>query len=174
MNIGSQGLLFFPVKAMRSVHQNWPYNIRKSKKGHILCFDLKWLQSFSVVVFVVFVVFVVVVVGSGVVVVIYLLLSQTKSMQNDFKERDVWLEMEALKQTNKQTAKRFTARSPKVWTPLGNSHSFMQTLTNQNSRTASSWLLIGFNLYERMWKNRKRSHFWAPCCNKACDIRSYS
>ena len=107
MNIGSQGLLFFPVKAMRSVHHNWPYNIRKSKKGRILCFDLKWLQSFAVVVVVV------VVVGSGVVVVIYLLLSQTKSMQNDFKEREVWLEMEALKQTNKQTAKRFTAREPK-------------------------------------------------------------
>ena len=69
--------------------------------------DLKWLQSFAVVVVVV------VVVGSGVVVVIYLLLSQTKSMQNDFKEREVWLEMEALKQTNKQTAKRFTAREPK-------------------------------------------------------------
>ena len=104
MNIGSQGLLFFPVKAMRSVHHNWPYNIRKSKKGRILCFDLKWLQSFAVVV---------VVVGSSVVVVIYLLLSQTKSMQNDFKESEVWLEMEALKQTNKQTAKRFTAREPK-------------------------------------------------------------
>ena len=108
MNIGSQGLLFFPVKAMRSVHQNWPYNIRKSKKGRILCFDLKWLQSFAVAVVVV------VVVGSGVVVVIYLLLSQTKSMQNDFKEREVWLEMEALKQTNKQTnCKTFTAREPK-------------------------------------------------------------
>ena len=71
-------------------------------------------------------------------------------MQNDFKEREVWLEMEALKQTNKQTAKRFTVRSPKVSTPSGNSHSFMQTLTNQNSRRASSWLLIGFNLDERM------------------------
>ena len=44
---------------------------------------------------------VVFVVGSVVVVVIYLLLSQTKSMQNDFKEREVWLEMEALKETNK-------------------------------------------------------------------------
>ena len=58
--------------------------MRKSKKGHILCFDLKWLQPFAVVV-----------------VVIYLLLSQTKSMRNDFKERKVWLEMGALKQTNK-------------------------------------------------------------------------
>ena len=57
----------------------------------MLCFDLKWLQSFAVVF----------VVGSVVVVVIYLLLSQTKSMQNDFKEREVWLEMEALKETNK-------------------------------------------------------------------------
>ena len=170
MNIGSQGLLFFPVKAMRSVHQNWPYNIRKSKKGRILCFDLKWLQSFAVAVVVV----VVVVVGSGVVVVIYFLLSQTKSMQNDFKEREVWLEMDALKQTNKQTAKRLQQGSPKVWTPLSNSHSFMQVFTNQNLRTASSWLLIGLNLYERMWKNQERSHFWAPCCNKACDIHSYS
>ena len=31
-----------------------------------------------------------------------------------------------------------------------NSHSFMQTLTNQKSRTVSSWLLIGLNLYERI------------------------
>ena len=144
MNIGSQGLLFFPVKAMRSVHHNWPYNIRKSKKWHILCFDLKWLQSFAVVF----------VVGSVVVVVIYLLLSQTKSMQNDFKEREIWLEMEALKQTNKQTAKGFTARSPKVWTPLGNSHSSMQTLNNQNSRKASSWLLIWI---QSVRKNVKKS-----------------
>ena len=44
------------------------------------------------------------------------------------------------------------------------SHSFMQTLTNQKSRTVSSWLLIGLNLYERMWKNQKRYHFLAPCC----------
>ena len=35
-------------------------------------------------------------------------------MQNDFKEREVWLEMEALKQTNKQTAKRLQQGSPKV------------------------------------------------------------
>ena len=46
------------------------------------------------------------------------------------------------------------------------SHSFMQTLTNQKSRTVSSWLLIGWNLYERMWINKKRSHFWAPCCSQ--------
>ena len=58
-----------------------------------------------------------------------------------------------------------TARSPKVWTPLINSHSFMQTLTNQKSRTVSSWLLIGLNFYEGMWIIQKRSHFWAPCCN---------
>ena len=63
--------------------------------------------------------------------------------------------------------KGFTARSPKVWPPLINSHSFMHTLTNQKSRTVSSWLLIGLNLHERMWINQKRSHFWAPCCN--CD-----
>ena len=59
-----------------------------------------------------------------------------------------------------------TARIPKVWLPLINSHYFMQTLTNQKSRTVSSWLLIGWNLYERMWINKKRSHFWAPCCNQ--------
>ena len=59
-----------------------------------------------------------------------------------------------------------TARSSKVWPPLINSHSFMQTLTNQKSRTASTWFLIGLNLHERMWINQKRSHFLAPCCNK--------
>ena len=58
-----------------------------------------------------------------------------------------------------------TARSPKVWPPLMNSHSFMQTLTNQKSRTVSCWLLIGLNLYERMWINPKRSHSRTPCCN---------
>ena len=31
--------------------------------------------------------------------------------------------------------------------PLINSHSFMQTLTNQKSTTVSSWLLIGLNLH---------------------------
>ena len=59
-----------------------------------------------------------------------------------------------------------TARSPIVRPPLINSHSFMQTLTNQMWRTVSSWLLIGLNLYERMWINQKWSHFWAPCCNR--------
>ena len=49
------------------------------------------------------------------------------------------------------------ARSPKVWPPLINSHSFMQTLTNQKSRTVSRWLLIGLNLFQRMWINQKRS-----------------
>ena len=53
-----------------------------------------------------------------------------------------------------------TARAPKVWPPLINSPSFTQTLTNQKSRTVSSWLLIGLNLHERMWINQKRS----PCC----------
>ena len=57
------------------------------------------------------------------------------------------------------------SNEPKVWPPLINSHSFIQTLTNQKSRTVSSWLLIGLNLHERMWINYKRSHFWAPCCN---------
>ena len=37
--------------------------------------------------------------------------------------------------------------------PLINSHSFMQTLTNQMWRTVSNWLLIGLNLYERMCIN---------------------
>jgi len=53
-----------------------------------------------------------------------------------------------------------------VWPSLISSHSFMQTLTNQKSRTVSSWLLIGLNLHERMWMNKKRSLFWAPCCNQ--------
>ena len=57
----------------------------------------------------------------------------------------------------------FTARSPKVWPPLINSHSFMQTFTNQKSRMVSCWLLIGLNLYQRMWINQKRTDFWAPC-----------
>ena len=53
--------------------------------------------------------------------------------------------------------------SPKVWPPLINSHSFVQTLTNQKPRTVSSWLLIQLNLYERMWISQKPPHFWAPC-----------
>ena len=56
------------------------------------------------------------------------------------------------------------AKSPKVWPPLINSHSFVQTLTNQKPRTVSSWLLIKLNLYERMWLRKKRPHFWAPYC----------
>ena len=48
-----------------------------------------------------------------------------------------------------------TARTPKVWPPLINSHSFMQRyLTNQKSRRVSSWLLIGLNLHERMGINQ--------------------
>ena len=53
--------------------------------------------------------------------------------------------------------------NPKMRPPLINSHSFMKALTNQKSRTVSSWLLIGLNL-PRMWINWKWSHFWAPCC----------
>ena len=49
------------------------------------------------------------------------------------------------------------ARSPKVWPPLINSHSFMQTLTNQKSRTVCSWLMIRLNQSLRMWINQKRS-----------------
>ena len=69
------------------------------------------------------------------------------------------------RQTEKKTP--FTARSPKVWPPLIHSHSFMQALTNQKSRTVSSWPLIGLNLYERIWINQKRSHFWALCCKRS-------
>ena len=58
----------------------------------------------------------------------------------------------------------FTARGPEVWPPLINSHSFMQTLTNQKSRTVCSWLLIGLHLYKRIWINQKQSLFWAPYC----------
>ncbi len=47
----------------------------------------------------------------------------------------------------------FTARRPKVWPPLINSHSFLQPPSNQNPRTGSSWLLIGWWLHERMWIN---------------------
>ena len=46
-----------------------------------------------------------------------------------------------------------TARSPKVWSPLIHSHSFMKALTNQKSRAVPTWLLIGLNLHERMWIN---------------------
>ena len=42
----------------------------------------------------------------------------------------------------------------------------MQALTNQKSRTVSSWLLIGLNLYERIRINQKRSHFWALAVKK--------
>ena len=159
---------------MRPVHHNWPYNVRKSKKNDTLCFVFKWLQSFAAAV----------VVGSGVIVVVVInfLLSQTKSMRNNFKGRKAWLEMEAFKETNKQTNKQtnckksFTARSPKVWPPFVNSHSFMQTLANRNSRTVFSWLLSGLDLYERLWIIQKRSHFRTPCCKKfkACDIHSYT
>ena len=48
-----------------------------------------------------------------------------------------------------------TARSPKVSPSLISSHSFMRTLTNQKSKTVSSGLLIGLNLYERMWISKK-------------------
>ena len=59
------------------------------------------------------------------------------------------------------------SKEPKsVWPPLINSHSFMQTLANQKSRSVSSWLLIGLNLYKRMWITQKWSHFWAQCCNR--------
>ena len=57
-----------------------------------------------------------------------------------------------------------TATNPEVWPPLINSHSFMQKLTNQKSRTVSSWLLIGLNLHKRMWINQKWSNWpksWA-------------
>ena len=54
--------------------------------------------------------------------------------------------------------RHFRARSPKVWPPLINSHSFMQTLTNQKPRTVSSWLLIGLNLCERMWLKIRSGH----------------
>ena len=43
----------------------------------------------------------------------------------------------------------------------------MQALTNQKSRTVSSCLLIGLNLYEKMWINKKQSHFWALCCKRS-------
>ena len=52
-----------------------------------------------------------------------------------------------------------------MWPPLITSHSSIQTLTNQKSRTVFSWFPIGLNLYETMGINQKRSHFWAPCCN---------
>ena len=51
-----------------------------------------------------------------------------------------------------------TARSPKVWPSLISSHSFMQTLTNQKSKTVSSGLLIGLNLYEGKWISETNGH----------------
>ena len=56
----------------------------------------------------------------------------------------------------------FTAKSPKVWPPLINQFTFMQTLTNQMSRKVSSWLLIGLNLHVRMRINQNRSHIGPP------------
>ena len=52
-----------------------------------------------------------------------------------------------------------------MWFPLIYSHPCMQTSTSQKSRRVSSWLLIGLNLYERMWLKQKRSHLWASYCN---------
>ena len=52
-----------------------------------------------------------------------------------------------------------TARGPKVWPPLINSHSIMQRLTNQKLRSVSSWLLIGLNLHKRMWINQSGQTF---------------
>ena len=69
-----------------------------------------------------------------------------------------------------KTKKGVTARSPKVWPPLINSHSFMQTLTNQKLGKGSSWLLIGLNLHKRMCINQKRSHFWVPGCKETWPI----
>ena len=75
------------------------------------------------------------------------------------------------KRWNKQTemlyslfCKYYSKEPKKVWPSLIDSHSFMQTLTNQKSRTVSSWLLIGLNLHGRMSINQKRSHFWDPYC----------
>ena len=65
-----------------------------------------------------------------------------------------------------------SARSPKVWPPLINSHSFMQTLTSQKWRIVFSWLLIGLILHETMGINQKRSNFGAPCCNIPQPIKS--
>ena len=44
------------------------------------------------------------------------------------------------------------SKEPKKWPSLINSvtHSFMQRSTNPKSRTVSSWLLIGLNLYGRI------------------------
>ena len=64
-----------------------------------------------------------------------------------------------------------TPRSAKVWPPLINLHSFMQTLTHQKSRTVSSWLLIGLSLYERMWVNQKQAHTFGLIAVKG---KSYS
>ena len=47
----------------------------------------------------------------------------------------------------------YFSKRPKVWPPLINTHSFIKALTNQRSRTVSSWLLIGLNLHERTWIN---------------------
>ena len=60
-----------------------------------------------------------------------------------------------------------TATNPEVWPPLINSHSFMQKLTNQKSRTVSSWLLIGLNLHKRMWINQKWSNWPKSWANPA-------
>ena len=45
--------------------------------------------------------------------------------------------------------------------------------TVENSKLV--WLLIGLNLYERMWIIQKLSHFWAPSCKfgpwwKVCSV----
>ena len=52
-----------------------------------------------------------------------------------------------------------------MWPPLINSNSFMQTLTNQKSRTVSSWLLIGPICTKNVNTSKASSNVWAPCCN---------
>ena len=68
----------------------------------------------------------------------------------------------------------FSTRSLKEWPPLINSHSFMQTLSNQKSRTVSRWLLTGLNLCERMWIIESVYTFGllTPYCNRLNDGKS--
>ena len=63
---------------------------------------------------------------------------------------------------------RFQQREKTLWRRV----LVVTDVTNQKSRTVSSWLPIGFHLYERMWINQKRPHWWAPYRNCSKKKRS--
>ena len=47
---------------------------------------------------------------------------------------------------------------------------FHADINQSEDSLISSWLLIGLNLYKRMWINQKRSRFCAPCCENNKEV----